>query len=238
MVTGRGDASNIKLDAFREMVELCPSLGLLGGCANNRVIPGRTIVDDAMLICRETKHLMPDWVLEVAGELDTCRSHVEVEQRVRMDPMLDPAKQKLLSAGAQVKQLQKMAASEEAHDSDDAVLRDDTKSTMMPRTFETIARGSLLYWTVTVTCLSDIDVDTAHTMIAAFLSNARVGGKRGTGHGAIRPIQARGVVVNRPSDPRTTVQPNALAPKMGEMFRAHVKARQKRIHEFLAGVDA
>ena len=93
MVTGRGDASVISLDAYREMVDLVPSLKLLGGCTNSRVIPGQLAVDAAVLVCTETEHLLgraSPWVLDWAREhgegLESCRVHVAEEQRVRMDP--------------------------------------------------------------------------------------------------------------------------------------------------------
>lgn len=238
MVTGRGDASTIKLDVYRELVELIPSLGLLGGCANNRVIPGRLTVDDAVLVCRETEHIVPDWIKTSIPQLDSCRAHVELEQRVRMDPTLDPAKRNLLSAGEQQKTANRLTASEAAHDTDDAVGRQTDKSSMMPRQFERVASGSYFFWTVEATCLSDLDVDTFHTMVATFLANARVGGKRATGHGLMRAVRAMGITVNRPADRMHSVSSTELAPKMGELFRSHVKERSERVKKILAEVDA
>ena len=238
MVTGRGDASVVKLDAYREMVELMPSLGLLGGCASNRVIPGRLIVDDATLICEETRGRVPGWMIEPAGAVDTCRAHVELVQRVRMDPTLDPAKRNLLAYGAGVDAHDRLLASESAHAADDAMERKDSKSSMMPRTFERVVAGSMFMWSVEATTYSDLDVDTFNAMVASFLRNARVGGKRGTGHGLLRAVEARGVHVARPQDRTDTIRGAELAPKIGELFRAHVSARKDRIAKMLAEVDA
>jgi hypothetical protein len=238
MVTGRGDASMIKLDHYREMTELMPSLAILGGCVNNRVVPGRLTVDDAILICRESTGIVPEWMHEHAGTLDSCRAHVEIAQRVRMDPTLDPAKRHMISAGAQVELNKKLSAGEDAHDTDDVLAREGARSTMMPRTHECVAAGSLFAWSVEAVCLTDLDVDVFHTMIASFLSSARVGGKRGTGHGLLRPVHARGIIVNRPSERMHAVDATALAPKIGEMFRSHVKERTDRIKRFLGEVDA
>mgnify|MGYP000899917987 CR=1 FL=1 len=238
MVTGRGDASNIKLDQYREMIDLMPALAILGGCASNRVIPGRIQCEDAILVCQESKGLVPAWTLEEAGEVDTCRAHVEVAQRVRMDALLDPGKRKLLSDGANADAQRRLLTSEVAHDMDDAVLREDAKSSMMPRTYETVASGSLFSWRIVATLTSELELDTFHTMVAAFLSNARVGGKRGTGHGLITALKGRNIVVNRPAERTNTLDLAALAPKIGEMFRAHVRERADKIRPFLTQVDA
>ncbi len=238
MVTGRGDASNIKLDDYREMVDCVPPLGLLGGCASNRVIPGRIVSEDLLLICEETRHLTPVWMHEKAGEIAGARAHVETHQRVRMDATLDPAKVKLLAEGDQARIAGKLLRSENASIDDDAVEREVSKSTMMPRSFEAICAGSVLSWRVQATCLSDLDVDTFHAMIGVFLSNARVGGKRGTGFGALRPVAANRVDVQRPSAALAAVDANALGPRVGELFRAHVKERAAKIRTFLRSVNA
>jgi hypothetical protein len=239
MITGRGgDAGVIKLDVYREMVDLIPSLGLFGGCANNRCIPGRLEVDEALLVCQETAHKMPQWVLEEAGQLDSCRAHVELVQRVRMDPVLSPEKRNLLTAGEQITVTNRLMVSEAAHDDDDAKLRDATKSSMMPRTFERVASGSLFYWTVTARLYTDLDVDTFNTTVAAMLANCKVGGKRGTGHGLLRAIKANEVMISQPADRLHPLDTTALAPKCGEMFKAHVRERADKVRELLRTVDA
>ena len=239
MVTGRGDASSIKLDAFREMCELCPSLALLGGCTDNRVVPGRIAVDDATLICQENARYLPSWAMEWAtqsgGEIDSARAHLDEVQRVRMDPALDPGKRALMLPDAQVEIAGKLSAGEAAHEADAAVERDAAKSTMMPRRFERVAQGSLFYWAVSATTYTDLDVDTLHTMLACFLADPRVGGKRGTGHGQLRVLAARDVHVARLSEPVSSFE---LGPQMGTLFRAHVSSRKERIASWLQHVNS
>jgi len=238
MVSGNGDSSAIKLDAYREMVDLVPPLGILGGCAGNRVIPGRLTVEDALLICRESEMLVPEWMLKEGGPRDTARAHIEIAQRVRMDSSLDPSKARLLGEGAAAKVKGRLRKSEEAAETGDAIATTEAKSSMMPRTFETVAAGSRFAWRVEARCISELDVDTFHTMVAAFLSNATIGGKGGTGHGRIRAIAAKGLTVNRPSERLEAVDALSLSAKLGEVFRGHVKARAEKAREFLRQVDA
>lgn len=238
MVTGKGDASNIKLDEYRQMVDCVPPLALLGGCASNRVIPGRIISEDLLLIAEETRHLTPEWMIARAGEISGARAHLETHQRVRMDATLDPGKVKLLAEGERARIEGRLLKSEDAAIREDAVATEQSKSTMMPRTFEAVASGSLFSWRVQATCMSDLDVDTFHAMIGGFLLHARVGGKRGTGFGALRPIAANRVEVHRPSVQMQSVDATALGPRVGELFRSHVAARKEKIREFLGKVNA
>lgn len=241
-VTGRGDAGTVKLDAYRDMVDLVPPLALLGGCASNRVIPGRLQVEDAMLVCEESQHLIPPWIVHWArehrGELDTCRAHVEEVQRVRMDPTLSPEKRRLLSDGARTGVEQRLLASETAHAEDDAAGKEDAKSSMMPRRFETIVAGSLFSWTVTCTVYDELEEDTFDVMVGTFLSRPIVGGKRGTGHGVMKPIKGNEVPVARMADRYAEIDLAGLAPTRGSLFRKHVADRSDKIAAFLAEVEA
>lgn len=242
MVTGRGDASTVNLDKYREMAELLPTLALLGGCADNRVIPGRMWVSDAVLISEESAHLTPGWVAEWAREnnsaIDSARSHIEEVQRVRMDPTLDPGKRKLLTAGAAQGIEARLLKSEVAHAEDDAGARAESKSSMMPRRYETVCAGSLFHWSIVATCYSELDVDTLHTMIAAFLADSRVGGKKGTGCGLLKPIVGRSINVLRPAERTNTLDAGALAPQVGNLFRSHIYERREKVKSFLGTVNA
>jgi len=241
MVTGRGDASVIKLDLYREMVNLIPPLGLLGGCANNRVIQGYIWVDDALLICDETRHLLPskilDWCEGQNFDISESTAYMEVAQRVRMDSTLEPNKVRLLSIPARVELNQTMVLSEEAHTNDDIIGIDETKCSMMPRTSERIKAGSLFYWSITGNIHSDLEMDTFNTMIATFLTNARVGGQKGRGCGLLKAIPGGAWDVScSPFSERTSNMD--LAPELGKMFKAHVQERAAQVKKFLCEVDA
>jgi hypothetical protein len=239
MVTGKGDASVIKLDHYRELCELVPSLRIFGGCCDNRVIPGQSVVEDAMLICTETQEHVPPQIVTAAversGALVSCREHIEEEQRVRMDPALVPAMRHLMSADAQVAAVLRLASSETAHADGDAVEAERSKSTMMPRRAEVIAIGSLFSWAIEAECIGELEVDTFHVSAAAFLARARVGGKQGTGHGLLRPVYGHGVHIARPAEALYAIDALAIQPRVGELFKQHVAERKDRIASWLRG---
>lgn len=241
MVTG-GSGGAISLDAYRELTELVPTTALFGGCAQNRVIPGRLQVEDATLVCDETRAYVPEWATAFAeqrhGALEGSRAHVESEQRVRMDPTLVPEKRLLLTDGEQIKINARLLASEKASGAEDDAGKLDAKSSMLPRKFERIAQGSLFYWACSATCYTPLDVDTFHVACASFLANAKVGGKRATGHGLLRALVGNSIQLARPTEAMAAIDPAALAPSMGMAFRSHVAERKDRLRDFLKVVAA
>lgn len=246
MVTGRGDAGSISLDRYRELCELVPTMALFGGCCDNRVIPGRLVVEDAVLICAELDDQrlahIPRWMFDSAvaryGAVEPSVRHIESQQRVRMDPTTHPERRLLMSADAQVGVTKRLAASEQAHAENDAIAREESKSSMMPRRFEEVKEGSLFAWAVEATTYTALDVDVFNLAVSAWLANARVGGKRGIGRGRVQAVDARNITITRPEENRVPMDTTALAPRIGEAFRAHVAARADRIRDFLRGVNA
>lgn len=242
MVTG-SSGSGVKLDEYRKLTELIPPLALLGGCAQNRVMPGRLQVDAAVLICEETAHLLPPWVTEwLSGERKaepaSCRSHVEEVQRVRMDPTLDPSKRLLLTAGERARVEGRLLASEAASEKEDAVAKDEAKSSMMPFRYERVAQGSLFFWGVTATCYSPLDKDTFVSMCGAFLRRAIVGGKKGTGHGWLFPVKAQDVRLANFQERSESLDLVGPDQRIGGLFHRHVKERAQEIADLLAKVAA
>lgn len=240
MVTG-SDGGAVKLDAFRELVELVPSLGLFGGCAQNRIVPGRLTVEDAILICEETERFLSPWQAKVArelGNLDTFSAHVEDAQRVRMDATLDPVKRNLLTTGEHVKSVARLASSEAASEGKKAIEKAESKSAMLPRTFERIARGSLLAWAVEAVVQNELDTDFFHVSLLSFLSRAVVGGKSGTGHGQLRVVAVNEIKMLTASREHELVDTKALGLQVGKLFLNHVQERKDRVAEFLSKVAA
>ena len=242
MVTGRGEASTVKLDQYRELCELVPSMTIFGGCSDNRVIPGQLIVEDATLVCDESARFVPKWCTKAVADLcgvDTCRAHVEEVQRVRMDPTLQPQKTRLLGTEEQVKVAGRLKASEDNSAADGA--SKDSKSSMMPRSMERVCQGSMFHWACESRVYSDLELDTFHVALMQFLANCWVGGKRGTGHGKLRPVAARQASIRAWSAPMEDVDVTALVGPggtIGKTFHAHVRERKDRIAEFFQRVNA
>jgi CRISPR type IV-associated protein Csf2 len=236
-----GDGA-ISLAEYRKLVDLLPHLSLFGGCSG-RIIPGRIEVDDALLVCEETLHLLPSSVAEAAvalrvppgSALGAAGEYRTLETNVRMDSMLSPQHRGLLSEGEAARVQGRLEAREGAKD---AVEKEKTKSTMMPYQSEALAMGSLLYWRVDATTWSELERDTLRLAMAAMLADARVGGGMGTGHGRLKAVWGES---HRWPSLLAKVEVTDLAAltheKVGEVFVAHVTDRREAIAAFLKEVQ-
>lgn len=237
-VTGKGNGAVINLDAYRKLVALFPPLALLGGCADNRPLPGQINVDEGNLLCSEMTHLTPPWVIQWAtdhGErIDTQRASVEEVQRVRMDATLIPEKVKLLSDSAKANVNARLLKSEKAHEDADSKAKAESKSGMMPRTHERLIQGSLLWLGIEARTYSDLELDAFNFAVACMLNNFRVGGKQGQGHGRLEFV-AGARIRFEPSAGSLENIGAELAPKVGALYKAHVKARKEELTSWLRG---
>ena len=252
-IVAGSDGSTVKLDDYARMVDLFPPLALLGGCAGGRCIPGRMQVGPAVLICEEARALLPEWAVEysyaeaevpqaeraglLGRELPGAREHVEVETRVRMDPMLSPSHRRLLTDESRAKVEGRLLARSEADG--DARKVEASKSAMMPRSYEVVSAGSLWWWSVSATTYGELDEGCLHTMLAAALYEMRVGGKQATGHGLMRAVHAREGGWLRPREQAVgAINPNAFERLHGAAYRAHVEERGEQLREWLESVKA
>lgn len=234
-----GAQGALKLREMRELNNAMPHIALLGGCTWNQINSGKTQVENAVLACAETRHHMPEWMLEhVGGSLPAARVFVAEEQRVRGDAMREPVLRNLLSPGARDTSERLLEARETAAVEEDAKAAKASKGTMMPRTCSVIAQGALLYWAVTVTTHNVVEEDAFWTMLCAFLADCVVGGKSGSGHGRMRAIAANEVALARPSEQHRSVDLATVAPRVGETFRRHTQERAPEIRRILDTVTA
>lgn len=242
MLTGKGDASQVRIDAFRALEQLCPSLTLFGGCVNGSMIPGRLQVEQMTLICEETRHTIPETILaaaEAVGPLVSYRQQTDQVMRVRMDPTGNPLLQHHLSEPARRRLAGRVDAREAAHESGDAVAAAAVKTTMMPRTHDVICQGALFSWQITGHFHSEMD-EAAYYSTLAYMqtSEARVGGKKGTGAGRFTARMINNAPVLTPRQTGEAVNITALGQSLGKQYLDYLTARKGEICDFLARVDA
>lgn len=269
MVTGRGDAGNIRLDQYRELVENVPHMALLGGCADNRTIPGKIQVQPATLLCREARTDFEQsehrWMLSSDRRVDptdptsptvgavvetalgqTCRASLEEFQRVRMDSTLDPKMRALMSPAAAEGTEKRLLAGADAARAGDDVGRESAKSTMMPRRFEAISQGALLYTGFVAVTHSEIEEDALKVMVLQALARIGPGGDDWLG-GMGREHFGKVVAIDgRWHEPRPTADAATPStdlsmltdPALGERFRAHLKDRREKVVDYLRRVNA
>lgn len=240
MLTGKGDASVIKIARWRELIDLIPSLSIFGGCVDAMIIPGKLSVCDMVLLCEETKHLAPPFVLEhINGNPPSWRAQLEESHRVRMDPVKNPNNHHLLSDDAKKRVDDKVIEKERAHEENDIITEQANKSSMMPRTYETVAQGSLWMWEISGTLDNEIDQASLYTALM-LLSSARahIGGKKGVGFGRIKPILCQEIALPTIQEKLQIMQLQEIGISYGKKFEQHIKQRAEKINKILGEVDA
>jgi hypothetical protein len=233
MLTGKGDASSISIDRWRELVTLFPFLGILGGCLDNRTQGGQLNVDALKLICDENMHSLYPWTKQWLAENNegVCESSYLLEkvQRVNMDPELAPENLKLLSEGARLKVYNKLLAQGKAHDEGNSIEAAKVKSDMMPHTFERIIRGSLFQLSFLLRSYSDLEKDAFEYAYNCLLSNFRFGGKQAAEHGELEFLAGARVNFKQYTGELDIADRKGT----GEMFRAHVEAHKDQLVNWL-----
>lgn len=245
MVTGKGDATQVNLDRYRELVALFPPLALFGGCTDNRPVPGQLVVNEGELICRETWHRLPPWALqwlEAQGEtthVPSFREQLEEQQRVRMDPTILPEKIRLLSGGEQIRIQGRLLKSEKAHEDGDSKAAGESKSAMLPRTYERIIAGSLFLMAVEARTYSELEYDAYLYTLSCALNGLRLGGMSRTGHGLVKFragarihfTQAAGNLESL--DTSLESSELTVATRVGDLFRKHIQTRSEELAAWL-----
>lgn len=252
MVTGKGDATQVNLDRYRELVALFPPLALFGGCTDNRPVPGQLVVNEGELICRETWHRLPPWALawlEAQGEathVPSFREQIEEQQRVRMDPTILPEKIRLLSGGEQVRIQGRLLKSEKAHEEGDSKAAGESKSAMLPRTYERIVVGSLFLMAVEARTYSDLEYDAYLYTLSCALNGLRLGGMSRTGHGLVKFRAGARIHFTQSAGKLESLDGSlddtsaiAVPVKVGDLFRQHIQSRAEELAAWLrSGVNS
>lgn len=230
---GKGNAKVVNLEAYQDLVDLFPPLALFGGCVSNRIVPGRLRVGEALLVCQEAAHLVPPWAAEHVGVLDTSRGHIEATTRVRMDPMLKPTRRALLNAEDRGAYENRLIESEAASIAKDHVATANTKSSMMPFSFERLCVGSRFWWSIEADTYSALELDCLKATVSAYFRSIRVGGKQGSGHGLLRVVAGENFSVQRPAAAAEALDLVDLDQRPGKILRAHVEERREAISAWL-----
>lgn len=247
MLTGKGDGSKVKLDVFREMETLVPTLSLFGGCVQGMMIPGRIQVEEAVLICSESLHKVPPWIVEylrdeLKYEIPSYRAQTEELQRVRMDATMQPEIAHLLSDNARKQIAGRVEARGAAHDSGNEIAAVAAKSTMLPRTYDVICAGACFSWEIRGIFHNELE-EAAYSSLLALLmtTDIAVGGKKGVGNGKI--VLRKGFA-NSAMLPELKPAPVAMSEittrndNLITRYHAHLRDNVDKIREFLLTVDA
>jgi len=190
-----------------------------------------------MLVCEETAHILSPWVIDYAREqgrsLRSCHDQIVLMQEVHGDALLSPGNRRRLLPGDREAVEFRLSKSEAASEMEDGAESAKNKSSMLPYSFEKVVRGSWWHWGCTFTCYDALDKDMLYVMLASFMANCVVGGKKRSGHGTFEPIAAMNIQLPDWKPTANRVDVTALAGRPGSVFKAHIADRKDRIRSII-----
>lgn len=240
-------AKTLDVGAARALGELLPTVGLFGGGVGTMLLPGKLRVGDALPLCRETAHLVPDayrdrcatsiWALrDVAyySRQDDARGRwagrflPEPERRALEAPRRQAARQHGADLfGAET--AAPTAAPEE-------IAAERGTAMQMRYGYETLAAGTRFWHHVSVHDATPIELSTLYAVLAEWSRAPALGGKAAVGFGAVRVAYDRWLTL----DPRVAVSdaivPGAEGMTGPEAFTAHCSAHRQDILAALAAL--
>lgn len=237
MLSGRSDASVVKIDRWRKLMTTIPQLAMLGGCVDNSMLPGNIRTHDVRLICNESWALLPEWVREEVlktGTPSSARAHIDEETEYKRDPKTDPRTRTMLSDDALARVESLYSENETARAANDAAGMAKTKTEQMPHSNEALCAGSLLHWHVSGDVYDELEEATFYALVIAAVIHARTRGVGGKARGGSGILQLR--ACRRAEMEAGTLKENPM--EVFQLPEEAVVALQQHVSENASGTQA
>lgn len=236
-------AKTLEIGAARLLGELLPTVGLFGGGVGTMLLPGKLKVGDALPLCQETAHLVPDayrdqcgvsiWALrDVAyySRQDDARGRYGMQflpppERAALEaPRRQPAHQAANLFGGEP-----TGASAPVEE----IAAERGVAVQMRYGFETLAAGTRFWHHVSVHDATPVELSALYAILAEWSRAPVLGGKSGTGFGVVRAAYDRWLIL----DPRVQVTTALVRGSEGltgpEVFTDHCATHRAAILDAL-----
>ncbi len=178
-----GGDQSIDIDQARRIREQIPHLSLFGGGVGNQILVGKLSVGEALPVCRETSHIIPEHVQgnrELASQQmttevnysrkddakdDILRKHLQTEDQL----MIEGQQMTLLADPGEKKKKEKKESPQQ-----------------MRYTIETMQRGSVLWQETFFKDLSEIELGALAASITKWAEKPFIGGQNRIGMGKVK----------------------------------------------------
>lgn len=180
-----GGKQSINIDQAREIRRKIPHLSIFGGGVGNMLLPGKLNVGQALPVCREVKHIVPDHILEQTENLSNLSwRQMTTEQSYTRK---DDAKDDLLRVHIQGQSLA-IGQPEQlslAGDTQPEELKDDKSPQQMRYTLEMLAAGAVLWQEIVFYDMTEIELGALVASITEWAKNPVIGGQSRIGMGKV-----------------------------------------------------
>lgn len=218
----------LDLGRARELKQLIPLVGILGGAVGNAIIPGQLDCGKLIPICLETEFLIPEKFK--AGKLDSIYEYTQFEMNTRKDESKNDALLGMLK-GEELKKLvaSKIEQSESAVAGDvEKVEKTGQKQQMMYYT-ESICAGAEFFWEIILRDLTNLEREAVITAMAVFSRRPVIGGMARVGLGKVRVQFGEWFTI----DSRLGFDGKQVAKPIGKEYEEHLKTNKEEIVKIL-----
>lgn len=239
----------LNLPAARDLAALVPSVALFGGGVGTMLLPGKLKVGDALPLCRETAHLVPeayqDRCLLSIWDLRDMQQFSRMDDARRLDGMefLPPVERQALEAPRQAAPKKPRATAGLFGDEEPTPeperpapvqKAEPGVAVMMRYGFEVLAAGTQFAHSIGIFDASPLELSTLFLTLQEWSRDAHLGGRSAQGWGKIAVRYDDWITIDplvQVSQSLVRAQDGLLSP---EMYTEHVTERRDAILSALA----
>ena len=212
--------ANIDLEAWRDLCELVPILGLCGGALGNHMEESYLRVGDAIPICADYLHLIPDDIKPDGDVVHRVEDLMDLRFLTRQDALRRHTQRRMLTSGDAEQQRLIESRQEAAEEGE----KPAEKSRQMIAHQEVMLAGTRLYWPLRAIEITDIQHEALACAIAHWKMDPHLGGRSAVGMGRADLVLYGWEAVNHAAPGRTDVDL-----PLGRRYVEHLREHREEI---------
>lgn len=221
----KGDGP-IKVDQLRQLRELIPSLGLLGGSTRRHIMAGKLVSGLMRPVAYETRNLLP----ESFRRREAAETSIYTCLQMLPFTRTDDAKRDELPLSKYIRK-EDLAAymTSRAGDGDEGGQAAEANVAQQMRTeAEMLIPGTELHWYVYLDDATELEELAFYAALWLWAEHPSLGGKRGTGHGLVR--------VEFDNKDRWVISPDEVVLPDARKYAAYLAKHSREIAEVLDAI--
>jgi len=180
---GIGGDQSMDVDQARRIRAQIPHLSVFGGGVGNVILPGKLSVGEALPVCRELAHLIPEYV-PGNRELAAQQMTTELKYTRKDDAKDDLLRPYLQDAGVPQIEGQQMTLLPDPEQEKKKEKKE--KPQQMRYTIEVFCRGAVLFQEMFFRSLSEIELGAFVAAVTKWAENPCIGGQNRIGMGRVK----------------------------------------------------
>lgn len=183
-----GGPQSVDIDKARRLRQLVPHISVFGGAVGNMIMSGKIDVGEALPVCRELKHIIPDWLQD--GDLMSWRQQTTEISYTRKDDAKDELKRQYLQPSPEELELlagpqQMYPPGGEEKKAKKSKKDDEGSPQQMRYTIEALCRGTVLWQETSFRDMTDIELGALVAAISEWAKRPVLGGQSRIGMGKV-----------------------------------------------------